>query len=156
MAMEEERVNSRTEEQEQLSYEYAGNAVRKAKAIPSGKKQQAVRRKVKKQNMGKGYILFLTLISIVTIFLCVSFLKLKSDITIQTKKIASLESEISSLKAENDAYYNDVISSIDLDEVREIAINRLGMKYPVKEQIFTFSTVGNSYVRQYHKVPDRE
>ena len=156
MAMEEARVDSGTEDEEQLAYGYADNAVRKTKAIPSGKRQQVFRRKAKKQNMGKGYVLFLAAISLITVFLCVNFLELKSDLTTKTKKIASLESEISSLKAENDAYYNNVISSIDLDEVKEIAMKRLGMNYPKKDQIFRFSTAGNSYVRQYHKVPDLE
>lgn len=78
----------------------------------------------------------------------------ESAITTQTKEIATAESELSQLKADNDALYNSVISSVDLEKIKDKAMNELGMTYPQEDQIYQFDTAGNSYVRQYKDVPD--
>ena len=72
----------------------------------------------------------------------------------QTKEIATAESELSQLIADNDALYNSVISSVDLEKIKDKAMNELGMTYPQEDQIYQFDTAGNSYVRQYKDVPD--
>ena len=79
---------------------------------------------------------------------------MKSAITTQTKEIATAEAELSQLKADNDALYNSVISSVDLEKIKDKAMNELGMTYPQEDQIYQFDTAGNSYVRQYKDVPD--
>ena len=45
---------------------------------------------------------------------------------------------------------NDMI----LNKIKQIALGRLGMKYPSDDQTVTYSTSGNSYVRQYQDIPD--
>ena len=82
-----------------------------------------------------------------------NYLRLRSHLTTQTAAIASAESELSQLKADNDALYNTAMASVDLEQVRKTAISELGMQYPTEEQIITFDTAGNSYVRQYQDVP---
>ena len=66
---------------------------------------------------------------------------------------AGLESEWTQLKEENDAYESQVTSEVDLDQIREIAIGRLGMNYPTDSQKKTYSVPSSSYVRQYQDVP---
>ena len=66
----------------------------------------------------------------------------------------SLESALNELKADNDALYNTVTASVDLEQIRKEAMDRLGMDYPNEDQIYQFDTSGNSYVRQYKDVPD--
>ena len=67
---------------------------------------------------------------------------------------ANLESELDQLKEDNDAYYSQVTSDVDISEIKKKAIGELGMKYPSEDQIQTYVTEGNSYVRQYQDVPD--
>ena len=45
-------------------------------------------------------------------------------------------------------------SNVDLNKIKQIALGRLGMKYPSDDQTVTYSTSGNSYVRQYQDIPD--
>ena len=47
-----------------------------------------------------------------------------------------------------------VTSNVDLNKIKQIALGRLGMKYPSDDQTVTYSTSGNSYVRQYQDIPD--
>ncbi len=116
----------------------------------------ARKNRVKAMRMGKGYVLFLAVVSAIALVLCVNYLQLRSQLTTQLKEIAAQESELSTLKADNDALYNTVIASVDLEQVKETAINKLGMQYPTEDQIITFGTAGNSYVRQYEDVPESE
>ena len=104
--------------------------------------------------MNLGYVIFLTVISVVTLFLCVNFVQLKAQLTSQMENVAKKETELSVLKADNDAFYNSVASSVDLEYIKSVATNELDMKYPSEEQIVYFDTSGNGYVRQYQDVPE--
>lgn len=101
---------------------------------------------------GVGYVAFLSVVCIITVLLCINFLQLRSRVTTQSVKIASMESNLSSLKQDNDAYYKDVLASVTIDDVREAALNRLGMHYPSEDEIRYYSTDDGSYVRQYQDV----
>ena len=83
----------------------------------------------------------------------VGFLCLKEKIIEQNRHIASLENQINDLKSDNDAYYNKVMASVDLEAIREAAMDRLGMEYAEESQIQYYDTDGSSYVRQYQEVP---
>ena len=68
------------------------------------------------------------------------------------KSVATLESELSQLKEENNAYESQVTSDVDLNNIKKIAIGRLGMNYPKDDQKKTYSVPSNSYVRQYQDI----
>lgn len=116
--------------------------------------RQARKNRTKAQQMGKGYVMFLSLVSVATLFVCVHFIQLRSTVTAQLKEVASLETELNQLIAENDAFYDSTVSDVDLDHVRDVAINELGMSYAGEDQIIWYSSnTTNSYVRQYQDVP---
>jgi hypothetical protein len=102
--------------------------------------------------IGVQYVAFLSVVCIITLFLCIHYLQLRSRVTTQSVKIATLESELTSLTQDNDAYYKDVLTSVTIDDVREAALGRLGMHYPSEEEIRYYSTQDGSYVRQYQDV----
>ena len=78
----------------------------------------------------------------------IGYIGLQSEITASVKRIASMESTLNSLKTANDEEYSRIESSVDLDEIRRIAITELGMVYPDEDQIVTVPDEGNDYVRQ--------
>lgn len=146
-----------------------GNTVRHAQALPDKRPRRqppapkpkprkvsktAQRNRAKAMGMSKGFVVFLTLICAAILFTGVRYLQLKAEITAKAKTVANLESELSELKADNDAYYSQVIASIDLDDIKKRAITKLGMKYPSEEQTVFYKTQRSSYVRQYQDVPD--
>ena len=57
------------------------------------------------------------------------------------------------LKLANDEEYTKIMSSVDLEEIKRIAIEELGMKYAKDGQVITYSGEGNDYVRQYKEIP---
>ena len=70
------------------------------------------------------------------------------------RSVANLEEELAQLKEDNDAYYSQGTSNVDLNQIKKTAIGHLGMRYPSDDQTVSYSTSGNSYVRQYQDVPD--
>lgn len=59
-----------------------------------------------------------------------------------------MEEELTQIRAENDAAYNEINDSISLDEVRERAIHELGMKYANRDQVVIYSTEEEDTVHQ--------
>ena len=72
------------------------------------------------------------------------------------KNIAALESQLTDLKQENDDEYNRVVTSVDLEKIRDIAINELGMVYAQEDQVVLYDSEGSDYVRQYADIPEEE
>lgn len=114
----------------------------------------ARRNREKAMSMNRSFVVFLAVVSVAILFFSVNYLQLKSQITRQLKVVASLESELTDIREDNDAYESQVLSTADLNRIKKIAIGRLGMKYPSDEQKMTYTISKGSYVRQYQDIPD--
>ena len=166
------RVNSeRTEEKRAQRervrgrYEEDGNAVRwleepvqeetpeRKKPGPRKVSEQTRKNRARAASMGPGYVLFLTLVCVASVFLCIHYLKLRETLTNQEETIAAMRSSLSDLQADNDASYREVLAEIDVEDIRATAINKLGMHYATESQIEYYDSTDESYVRQYTSVP---
>ena len=110
------------------------------------------RNREKAKSMGRGFVVFLAVVSVAVLFCCVNYLQLKSELTGKIKTVASLETELSQIKEDNNAYESQVTSDVDLNTIKKLAIGRLGMNYPKDDQKKTYTMPSNSYVRQYQDV----
>ena len=104
--------------------------------------------------MGLGYGMFLAVALGVAMWVCVGYLKLQADNTARAKNIAALETQLSTLKDENDDEYNRVTTSVDLEKIRDIAMNELGMVYANEDQVVLYDDEGSDYVKQYADIPE--
>ena len=116
--------------------------------------REAQRNREKAKSMGRGFVVFLAVVSVAVLFCCVNYLQLKSELTGKIKTVASLETELSQIKEDNNAYESQVTSDVDLNTIKKLAIGRLGMNYPKDDQKKTYTMPSNSYVRQYQEVPE--
>ncbi len=105
--------------------------------------------------MDLPYVILLTIASICTLYLCVNYLHVQSSITARMHNIESLETELEQMKAENDALETSINTSIDLNEIYEIATKELGMVYANKDQVLLYDKTESEYVRQYEDIPER-
>ena len=64
-----------------------------------------------------------------------------------------MEEELATLKEENTTRYNAIVDSVNLEEVRDRAINDLGMGYATSDQIIEYQNPVNDYVKQYESIP---
>jgi len=150
----------------EIEYIPVGNTVRKVssyEAYPDRRKSrprevhpvEQARPKRRRRSAGRvSYLLFTLLAFIGVAFVLIWYVSLQSEITATQKNIASLESRLNTLTQENDEALRRAESSIDLEEVRRIATEELGMKYATEGQTITYTTPDNNdYVTQYSDIP---
>lgn len=102
----------------------------------------------KARHMSMGYVAFLTVAFCTCAFILINYIQLQAELTNRTKGIAILESELNTMKLTNDEAYSRITSSIDLEEIKRVAIGELGMTYAEEGQIITYDSVENDYMRQ--------
>lgn len=134
-----------------------GNAVpdvvRELDEAPRKKLSAATRKnREKAKHMNLPYVMFLVLAMGLAVVMLVGYIKASADIVNTMGNIATLESQYLSLKADNDEEYNRIVNSVDLDEVKRIAIEELGMHYATEGQIITYTDEMSDYVRQYSDI----
>lgn len=102
-----------------------------------------------------GYVFFLTAIMAVMVVVFVCYLHLQANMNKSVKNVALLETQILELKNENDAVQKKISNSVNLDTIRQKAMDELGMVYPQKEQIEYFEVDKDDYMNQYENIPER-
>ena len=114
---------------------------------------KTARNRQKALAVNRGFVLFLAIMSFLTVLMCVQYLRLKETITAQTRVNNSLMSELNNLRSENDALLENVTNSIEWDHVNDVAINEMHMKYATEDEVVWYNTESSGYVRQYLDVP---
>lgn len=151
-----ERIQARnSRKQMRGAYTYGNVAI---KAAPKFERKSVIRevegKNVKRSRrrstgINAGYVVFMTAMLFIVGAVCMGYLNITSSITSDLTKIAGLEAEYNSLKAENDDYENRINGSIDLENIKKRAMNDLGMQYANDDQIVLYESDDTDYVRQY-------
>ena len=119
------------------------------------RRREAVRRnQTKALAIGKGQLFFMALCTLAFAAMAVLYIGVQSQITTSMNEISSLESTVSDLKAQNDETYKNLSTSLDLDYIKEVAINELGMHYADEDQIVYYSVEKSSFMDQYLDIPE--
>ncbi len=109
---------------------------------------EARKNRDKAHHMNPGYVVFLVAAFCTCAFILINYIQLQAELTNRTKGLAGLESRLNSMRLENDETYNRITNSIDLEEIKRVAIGELGMTYATEGQIITYTGVNNDYMRQ--------
>ena len=152
-------------QQAYTQYYTEGTAVRKQIMEPEYERPEEVYippyAKVRKQDAQKGlrvamspaFAVFLGIAVAATLVACCLVLSMQTAVTNQSDTFTNLQSEIESLNEDNNAYETRINSSVDLDAIRETAMNELGMVYPSEGQVLYYDLTESDYVIQYQNVP---
>ena len=153
------------------TYYVNGSTVRQLEAQPV-RKERIDRTKIKEEqqkkrrrnaarrnreralHMSRGYVAFLTLCVGVVAFAAVALVQIQSQVTQRMEHIAALESQITDLKADNEARYKEIVTSVDLEYIKDVAMNQLGMQYATEEQVIYYSVENNNFMDQYSDIPE--
>ena len=111
------------------------------------------KRRAESNTLSIPYCIFLTLACVLTLIMGSYYLQQQALSTSSQKKIASLESELAELKKVNADDLNRIETSVNLEEIRDIAINELGMIYATQENVVLYKNTSQNYVSQYDDVP---
>lgn len=130
------------------------DVTREIKRRPQPKLSNRTRKnRDKAKHMNARYVLFLCAALVVTGFILTDYIGLQSDITNSVKNISRLEKELNDLRLANDEEYSRITSSVDLEEIKRVAIQELGMQYAEEGQIISFASESNDYVKQLADIP---
>ncbi len=115
---------------------------------------QPVQDPPKESSMNAGYVFILFVVCICSGFLCLHYLRTREEYIRQQETIQRMESELHRLQSENEARESEVSRAIDMQEVKDIAINKLGLHYASEDQIRFYNIDDYGYVRQYQSVDE--
>jgi len=97
--------------------------------------------------------LFLTVSISIFALTLMYYVSLTSQITGLSKEISGLQTSLNELKLDNDENYSRITSDVNLEDIRRVAIQELGMQYADEGQIIMFNGEDSDYVRQIGKIP---
>ncbi len=141
------------------SYYTDGSAARRIEERPEryteeasgySKKYSAIRRR----RLNAISVLFTAAAIVASMYLCISYIMSYSNITAMTKEIASLESQISEIRADNEEAYKEIDTSVDLETVYNKATKEFGMVPADKNHVYKYKNKKSDRVIQYSDIPE--
>ena len=151
-------------------YEH-GNAARELESTQPARREEKTRRELeearRKKNrrnaarrnreralgMSKGYVVFLSSCVVSLAVASAMLISTQASVSKQMKEVSALESQIQSVKSENDAKYKALTSSLDLKKIKKIATKKLGMKNATEDHIIYYTVENNNFMDQYSDIP---
>ena len=127
----------------------AGSQERKSKPVSV----QVRRNRRQSLRVNKAYVVFMAVAAVLALVVCVNYVQLQSELTKRSQNITALQEELAAAKEENTTKYNVVMDSVNLEQVREKAINELGMTYADDSQIVEYDNPSGDYAEQYEDIP---
>lgn len=137
----------------QRNYYVQGSVVRQA--APSRREAQirrvehaARKNRDKARYMNFGYVVFLTAAIVFVAVALLGYLQMQAELTTSIKTVAALERELNDIRLNNDENLDRINSSINLENIKQIAVEELGMTYAKEGQVVIIESAGSDYVRQ--------
>lgn len=92
----------------------------------------------------------------VTFMVCISYLQVQAQISSQIKETERLNAMTEELVVKNDYSELKLETSLDMEQIRLVAMEELGMVYPYQNQVISYKAGKNGYVRQYGELLGNE
>lgn len=119
------------------------------------RRNAAKRNREKALHMSKAYVVFLTACVIISAFAAGYYIQAQAQVTNRMHEVAALESQVTDIKTDNDARLKRIETSVDLDYIKDVAMNQLGMKYAQEGQIVYYTVDNSNYMNQYSDIPQK-
>ena len=113
-----------------------------------GLSEETRKNREKAKYMSLGYVSFLIVALVVAGVVLIGYIRLQADITALSGEITRQEKLISNMMIENEEAWSRLAVIEDLDEIKRVAVQELGMIYPKEGQIVSYGAVGYDYVRK--------
>lgn len=142
-----------------------GNAVRQAEPVPArtpkthrpqpGRtSRQVARNRNRAMSISPAYAVFLAVAAVCAVMVCVLYLNLQSNVVKNSESVTALQKKLSEITEENDTRYNAAADSVDLQTVRDKAVNEMGMVYASEGTVIEYDSPSGDYVKQYNDIPE--
>ena len=103
---------------------------------------------------GEKQAVFLVAAAFCAVFLCVMYLRLQSEVVNHSENLTTLQEDLANLTEANNTAYNAAEDSVNLEEVRDKAMNEMGMVYESQGTVIEYESPASGYVKQYDSIPE--
>lgn len=147
----------------QYNYYTDGNTVRKVNREPERidrvqEKNLAEYKTSYKEEEGVklniSYALFLAVAAVAVIMSCIKYINLNSEVSALSNSIATLETTLDTVKAQNDAMEYEIDGFVDIDYIIKSAKKDLGMVAVDEDKIRFYTSTDGEYMKQFLDVPE--
>lgn len=133
-------------------------APRKVPTIQPGQERrtsrQVRRNRRRARSINPAYAAFLAVAAVLAVLMCVGFLRIQADIVSRAENVGALQKELAELTEQNDTALQAAEDSVNLEEVRNKAVNELGMVYAAQGRVTEYDSPTSDYVKQYNQIPE--
>lgn len=116
--------------------------------------QEIQKRNRKNRKVSVGYVAYMIVCMAVLTLVCANYLRLQSEVTLLTRSTARLENNLLDVTLSNDEEYARIMGAVDIEKIKQVAMDDLGMTYPDESQVVSFVDKDSDYVRQFGEIPD--
>ena len=143
-----------------------GSAVRQAEAFPGRAPEthpqrrrrrtsrQVIRNRNRAMSISPAYALFLAAAAVCAVLICMVYLSLQSEVVSRSENVTAMQEELADLTEANNTAYNAAADSVNLETVREKAMNEMGMVYESQGTVVRYNSPSGEYVKQYSDIPE--
>ena len=115
--------------------------------------KQTRRNREKAKFLSPGQVAFLFASICLVGVVLYGYLTLQSANTAAAAEVAALQSQLNTMKLDNEEEYSRIMSSVNMEEIKVRAIEQLGMQYAQEGQVIEVPCATDDYVRQYQSMP---
>lgn len=132
----------------------AGNVAYKQAAKPAAPVRAKRPASAKKaMPLQQAYVMLFAVCAVIAVAVCTLYIKEQARMIASSEKVAAMQMELAALTEKNDSAYNAIDATVNLDTIRDRAVNELGM-VPVSEgSVVTYRLPKNEAIRQYSSIP---
>jgi hypothetical protein len=105
-------------------------------------------------SISPAYALFLAVAAVCAVFVCVVYLSMQSGVVSRSESVTALQEELADLTEANTARYNAAANSVNIETVRDRAMNEMGMVYAAQGTVIEYDQPAGDYVKQYSSIPE--
>ena len=105
-------------------------------------------------SISPAYAVFLTAAAVCAVLICVLYLNLQSEVVSRSENVTAMQEQLADLTEANNTAYNSAADSVNLETVRDRAMNEMGMVYAAQGTIVEYDSPEGDYVKQYNDIPE--
>lgn len=115
--------------------------------------RQVIKNRHRAQRISPAYATFLIVAAVCAVFICVMYLRLQQCFeSCRSDHCAAAGTDGS--EGTNDTAHQAAEDSVNLETVREKAMNEMGMVYESQGKVIHYQSPTSDYVKQYDNIPE--
>ena len=115
---------------------------------------RVVKNRNRAMSISPAYAVFLTAAAVCAVLICVLYLNLQSEVVSRSENVTAMQEQLADLTEANNTAYNSAADSVNLETVRDKAMNEMGMVYAAQGTIVEYDSPEEDYVKQYNDIPE--